>query len=415
MMLHLLHQLIVVVYVALPPAAVAAAVVRRRRGALAGILLTFLMGMTIGAALSVVFAAAVGGRVPLLQMALAGYFTTSLLLLLKLFDRGLRWGTRAALRTGAKDAPRRRLRAADTLRAALLFGLGLPYVIAAAATYRPRLTPPASAPPPELSGEPAAFTTSDGIHIAGIWSAAAAPPPRLSPAESARWGRDTIIFCRGSGADDLGRSALAELLAASGYNVLRFDFRAHGASGGRMTTFGDLERFDVLAAVQWARATHPQGCHRVLGVGMGTGGAALLAAAADDSPEGRAIDAIAVYDTYDRFEALAADVTGAYFLPPLNWLALHVSLPMASAQTGVHLGAFSPADLTLRVAPRPILVIHARNDRIIPFERGVQLFEAALAPKQSLWLDNADAPEAANSADAADMVRWFFEHAVPMT
>lgn len=415
MILHLLHLLVVVIYVALPIAAIALAALRpQRRGVVAGTVLTVLMGMTIGSALSVVYAAAAGGRVPIAQMALTGYFTISLLLLLKLFDRFLRWGTRAALRTGAKDATRSRIRIADVVRAVLLFGIGLPYVIAAATTYRPRLTPPASAPP-NLSGEPAAFTSSDGIHLFGTWVAADAPPAHLAPAAAARWGRDTIIFCHGSGADAFRRRPLAELLAASGYNVLTFDFRAQGASGGQFTTFGDLERFDVLAAVQWARATHPHNCQRVLGVGIGTGGAALIAAAADDSPEGRAIDAIAVYDTYDRFEALAADITSMYFLPPLNWLALHVSLPMASAQTGANLGAFSPADLTSRVAPRPILVIHERNDRIIPFERGVRLFDAALAPKQSLWLDDPEGTEAVSNANAADMVRWFFQRAVPMT
>ena len=115
-----------------------------------------------------------------------------------------------------------------------------------------------------------------------------------------------------------------------GYNALAFDFRAAGQSGGHFTTFGDLERRDVLAAVRWLHQFHPRQSRRIVGVGVGTGAAALIAAAVDPGPDGQSIQAIAVYDTYDDLTLLLRDLlinrrihpVYAWFVPPLVLLQL---------------------------------------------------------------------------------------------
>jgi fermentation-respiration switch protein FrsA (DUF1100 family) len=52
----------------------------------------------------------------------------------------------------------------------------------------------------------------------------------------------------------------------------------------------------------------------------------------------------------------------------------------------VNLSKVRPVDDIVNIWPRPVLVVHGTIDEIIPFERGKALFDAAVPPKESLWL-----------------------------
>lgn len=63
-----------------------------------------------------------------------------------------------------------------------------------------------------------------------------------------------------------------EFLLKEGYNVLVFDFRAHGKSeGGKYTTVGDKELLDVKAAVEWLKKTHPERADKIGLIGFSMG------------------------------------------------------------------------------------------------------------------------------------------------
>src|SRR5205807_4773815 len=71
--------------------------------------------------------------------------------------------------------------------------------------------------------------------------------------------------------------------------------------------------------------------------------------------------------------------------------ALPISaLPVASAQVGANLSRFSPAHDVDRLWPRPLLVIHGKDDEIISFEHGERLFDSATQPKFFLWISNEE-------------------------
>jgi fermentation-respiration switch protein FrsA (DUF1100 family) len=206
---------------------------------------------------------------------------------------------------------------------------------------------------------------------------------------------------------------MARSFVPKGYNVLIFDFRAHGDSAGQLTSFGDLERRDVLGAVKWVRASHAEESQKIFGVGASMGAAALIAAAADQSPEGQAIEALAVYAGYDSLKGLARTVADDHFLTPLDWLTIHVGVPMASVQVGSDLNAFSPADLAHHLWPRPVLYIHGFQDEIIRFEHGARLYDRAPQPKERLWI-HGDHNDILGNDAAARYVREFFDSAKPL-
>lgn len=407
------HLVVIAFYFAVPAAAGATAAWRARRAGSPKPLLAFALSVVsaavIGTSLNLLYAVFTGARAQVVQVLLTSYLLLGVLCLLKAFNWAMKDGFDRLFRLRrpavGPHVPHGwgwvvRATGATFLRGLLLAGLGLPYVMSVAMVYRPKVVG-GDDPKAQLRAafEPVAFAATDGTRLAGWWIPAARHAgPATRPAD---WGAKTAVLCHGLGANKSNQLALARELPSNGYNVLAFDFRAHGESGGQLSSFGDLERRDVLGAVRWARATHPAETRHLVGLGVSMGAAALLSAAADDGPEGRAIDAVAVYSTYDAFAGLADYVTGNFPVPGVGWLTRHVGVPLASLHAGTDLAGFSPAAGLERLAPRPLLVIHGRGDKIIPFDTGARLFEAASQPKLRLWVGTLD-PETGTYRDQSN-------------
>ncbi|MBV8780122.1 MAG: alpha/beta hydrolase [Phycisphaerae bacterium] len=398
--IHLLHLPLVLAYLTAPMIALGLDIrSARRQGRLSpspGYVGTLCAGIALGTGVCVTYAFAVGGRADPAQVALASFFAAGMLFLLKGFDFLLRRFLMVMAREWL-------IVPAALLRALLLFGLGLPYILAAGLTYRPKII--GHDDPQSKFGysfDSIAFQATDGVHLSGWWIPAS---ERSST---------TVVLCHGPG---IGKSTLMSLcqeFVPQGFNVLLFDFRAHGQSGGQITTFGDLERRDVLGAVQWLRAAHPDESRKIDGLGVETGAAALVAAAASDDPAGRAIDALALYDPYDDLTRLSRKLAKQRFLPPMNWLFAYLSVPLADWQTGADLSDFSPARLIDNVWPRPVFVIDAVDDPTFTFEAARRLFDATSGPKQRRWVNDANNGQLIGDAATAAAVRNFFRRAHPL-
>jgi alpha-beta hydrolase superfamily lysophospholipase len=224
-----------------------------------------------------------------------------------------------------------------------------------------------------------------------------------------------VIFCHGFGADKASQLRMVRDLASHGFNILAFDFRAHGESGGHFTTFGDLERRDVLGAVRWARTVHPNESLEVFGLGESLGAAALIAAAGDPSAEGQAIDAVAVFAPYDRLTTLMQDMAKSHYVPTVGWIATHLALPLAGAQLGTPLGQFAPEREVDKIAPRPVLIIASQKDRLIDITYSHEVYDRASQPKYAYWIKTGGRRKMLfGNPDASTAVRVFFEMARAM-
>ncbi len=78
----------------------------------------------------------------------------------------------------------------------------------------------------------------------------------------------SVIILHGVTANRISSTGFAEMFLSKGYSVLVPDSREHGESGGRIATYGILERYDVRQWVQWMRQRAP-GCTYLLGESMG--------------------------------------------------------------------------------------------------------------------------------------------------
>lgn len=222
--------------------------------------------------------------------------------------------------------------------------------------YRP--WPPYTFTPFEVraSSEDVAFTSDDDVALAGWW---------LDRPES-----ESVVICchghRGNKADMLG---IGSGLWRAGYSVLLFDFRGNGDSADGPQSLAHYEQRDVRAAVNFARRRRPDA--RIAALGFSMGAAASIMAAADD----QRIEAVVADSSFAAMDQVIASAYRRYRMPgrPL--------VPFADlanrAVYGYSFKQVRPVDRIGRIAPRPVLLLHATADRTIPFDHLQQLAEAA--------------------------------------
>ncbi len=209
------------------------------------------------------------------------------------------------------------------------------------------------------------FPSRDGICLRGWWM----------PVSHAR---GTIVFSHGYGGDCSPDLENADWLTRAGYNLLYFDHRAHGTSDGTLTTLGYLETRDLLGALDFLRA---RGIDKVGVVGFSMGGSVALQTA----PLTDAIQCVIVDCTFADLRTLlvhnAPQVRVPRWFAPIGVIGV---LACASLQARCNLFTHTPEKSIGRIAPRPVLIIQAGNDELVPASETARLYAAAREPK-ALW------------------------------
>jgi fermentation-respiration switch protein FrsA (DUF1100 family) len=224
--------------------------------------------------------------------------------------------------------------------------------------------------PPTGTAEEVSFTSAkDNMRISGWFFGASAA--QRGPA---------VVLCHGVWTGRRECLPLALRFRAAGYNVLCFDFRAHGSSDGRFISVGHHETNDVIGAVQYLKQRPEVDPARIAVIGFSMGAAATIQAAA------RCTDIAAV----------VADSAYATFVDAAKYSFRVVTrvphFPVAPFALGwakwmIHVDAtlLRPIDVIGRIAPRPILLTHGTLDEIVPVRHVYTLFKAAEEPKE-LWV-----------------------------
>ena len=201
-----------------------------------------------------------------------------------------------------------------------------------------------------------------------------------------------LILVHGISSNRASRQAteIAAHLIDACFNVLLFDLRAHGTSGGDRITGGIDEAEDVLGAYDYlrSRGAHP---HRIgiLGRSMGAGAAVLAAAVEPD------IRALVLDSTYAQVHDLIAFEV-ARKTPIPEWAA-PVFIPgaslLANVLYGIDLSKLAP-EHAIKSVDVPILLIHGEADTRIPIEHGVRVHKEAYAESKMWVVPSADHGEA---------------------
>lgn len=361
-------------------------------------------GLAIGGGLCLVYGFTVNGTVSVGQAFQAWYFATALLIGIECVNRFLITALATLFHAKPPAFHPWRQFGANLTRLLLLVSAVLPFVMAAVMVYRPKVNDRSAVDTlATRQYETAQFASRDGTPLVGWWI-------RSDQGDST----ETVVLFHGLGAGKANFLSTALPLLRAGYNVFVFDFRAHGGSGGQLTSFGDLERYDAAAAIDWVREKKPEQSKAVFGLGASMGAAALVAAVSSDDLSRGKLTAIAVLGTYDSFPAVA-DAVASHDMPwPLGPLTRWIGLPLASVHVGRDLNAFRPAEMIAQVWPTPVLIVHGSSDEIIPFSCGERLFEAAVIPKRHLWVPLASHNAVLDDPSVISNVIQFFKTARPV-
>ncbi|HVQ22979.1 MAG TPA: alpha/beta fold hydrolase, partial [Candidatus Saccharimonadia bacterium] len=149
-------------------------------------------------------------------------------------------------------------------------------------------------------------------------------------------------------------------LQAIGLDVVLYDARACGQSGGTLSTMGWREQEDLRAIIDQVSARTDSRPVIVMGHSLGAATAIL---------EGAADARVIAFVLEAPFTAID-DVVGRSFrhftrphLPAFPFAPLAVRL--AEARVGQHRSVVRPIDVIERLAPRPVLLVSGRHDAFV--------------------------------------------------
>ena len=189
------------------------------------------------------------------------------------------------------------------------------------------------------------FKTADGLGLFG-W---------FVPCDGAR---GAILFCHGNAGNISHRLESIQIFHRLGLDVFIFDYRGYGQSEGKPTEHGTYE--DAEAAWQYLTEERQLPPEQVIVFGRSIGGAIASWLAQRHTPGALIVES--------SFTSLRDAASTLYpYLPIRLFLRFE----------------YNTVDY-LRGVSCPVLIVHSRDDEIMPFSHGIRLFEVASDPKDFL-------------------------------
>lgn len=194
------------------------------------------------------------------------------------------------------------------------------------------------------------FTTSDGVKL-HAWLFRAEDP-----------NAPVLVWCHGNAGNLTLRGEMAAELARRGVSVFVFDYRGFGRSEGKPGESALLK--DSLAAFDYVAKTLKPRRIALYGESIGGPYAAWVA------KERKSAHCVIIENSFPSLRAL-----GNVIYRPLP---LGLTAPFALRTTD-----------WLNAAGVPVLVMHGRQDAVIPFALGMELYEGLTVRKEMLVSENA--------------------------
>jgi len=201
-----------------------------------------------------------------------------------------------------------------------------------------------------LSYEPVSFDAADNVTLSG-W---------FIPAEPSR---AMVLFCHGNAGNISHRLESIGVFHRLGLSTFIFDYRGYGSSDGRISEQGTYR--DGEAAWRYLVEKRGMDPAEIIVFGRSLGGAVASWLARDHTPRGLILESV-----FTSIPDLAGKL---YPFFPVRLMARF------DYNTIEHLARVNC----------PVLIVHSRDDEIIPFSHGRRLFDAAREPKEFLELSGS--------------------------
>ncbi|EFL4478799.1 alpha/beta hydrolase [Escherichia fergusonii] len=203
--------------------------------------------------------------------------------------------------------------------------------------------------PDPWSAESVEFTAKDGTRLHGWFIPSA-----------------TVIHAHGNAGNMSAHWPLVSWLPERNFNVFMFDYRGFGKSKGRPSQAGLLD--DTQSAINVVRHRSDVNPQRLVLFGQSIGGANMVSALGNGDREG--IRAVILDSTFASYSSIANQmIPGSGFFMD---------------------DSYNAERFIAEVSPIPVLIIHGKADRVIPWEQGERLYDLTREPKQKINLPDGE-------------------------
>jgi uncharacterized protein len=186
--------------------------------------------------------------------------------------------------------------------------------------------------------------------------------------------KGTIVYLHGIADNRAGASGVIARFGALGFDIIAYDSRAHGNSGGDACTYGFFEKQDLRRVLDQAARG------RVVLIGTSLGAAVALQEAADD-PRVRAVVAA---ESFSDLRSVAIERAPFVFTRGVIDRAFRI----AEDQGHFPVDAVSPAAAASRISASVVLV-HGADDRETPPDHSRRIFAALPGVKRLIIVPGA--------------------------
>ncbi|MBS7344669.1 MAG: alpha/beta fold hydrolase [Caryophanon sp.] len=185
---------------------------------------------------------------------------------------------------------------------------------------------------------------------------------------------NTVIICHGVTENKVNSARYARMFESLGYNTVIYDHRRHGESGGKTTSYGHYEKFDLQAVVRAVRAqignAATLGIH---GESMGAATTLLYAGTVSDDANFYISDC-----AFSSFRALLTTIIKNEM--KIQTVPFHIANFFVRVRDGYSVTSIMPIEAVKRIE-KPVLFLHSLPDAYIPANMSVDLYNAKQGDK----------------------------------
>lgn len=186
--------------------------------------------------------------------------------------------------------------------------------------------------------------------------------------------RGTLVYLHGAADNRESSIATIQRFVPLGFDVVAYDSRAHGDSGGDICTYGFFEKQDLRRVIDSVEAGP------IVLIGGSLGAAVALQAAADDPR----VHAVVAIETFSDLRTVATERAPFFFTSGIIARAFQ----LAEQQAHFNLDAVSPVAAAAKIVV-PVLLIHGDADVDTPADHSRRVFAALREPRRLVLVPGA--------------------------
>jgi hypothetical protein len=204
-----------------------------------------------------------------------------------------------------------------------------------------------------------------------------------------------------------GSIKYAKMMMALGFNVIMYDHRFHGNSGGKNTTLGYFEAIDLKTVIDHVIQKYGQDIY------LGTYGESMGSATCLIEQESDSRVQFVVSDAgFTNLKKLIVKQLKVKKLPPKLFYGVASFFIWMISRS--HISKVNPID-SIHSSQIPIFFVHGKQDDFIPYQHAIDMYETYQGPKH-LYLADGNASHArsyyADKTTYFKELNYFLDHYV---